>query len=258
MLFKLCLEEIEGRWVACSRAGHSPAASSAPDWWGCFAAGDTPQAAAAAMPQALADYFLWLRERRLGLGDVRDDARPTEVLNAPGPPALDRVRVEVAEMQPAAFPSADYEANAFFDADRRRLSEADVRMARQLLRWTRAHLLAAAAGLATEELERPVEDEWSMHKILLHVGVAEWWYLDRLDLAFAREALPAEPFERLRRVRAEFEAKLPALRDDVRIVDPQGEGWSARKVIRRAIWHERDHTAHLLQFRARLSGGPAA
>jgi hypothetical protein len=31
-----------------------------------------------------------------------------------------------------------------------------------------------------------------------------------------------------------------------------GETWSARKVLRRSLWHRRDHTAHIAKLRARL------
>ncbi|MDW8214000.1 MAG: hypothetical protein RMJ55_10615 [Roseiflexaceae bacterium] len=37
--------------------------------------------------------------------------------------------------------------------------------------------------------------------------------------------------------------------DDKRVVAGQGgEVWSARKVVRRALWHERDHTQHIARL----------
>jgi|GEM_PF-3187094 hypothetical protein len=45
---------------------------------------------------------------------------------------------------------------------------------------------------------------------------------------------------------------LPGLEASDKVVGVDGEFWSPRKVLRRAIWHERDHTAHskkLLQSR---------
>jgi hypothetical protein len=36
------------------------------------------------------------------------------------------------------------------------------------------------------------------------------------------------------------------------VVTLSGETWSARKVMRRTLWHERDHTAHILKLRQRL------
>jgi hypothetical protein len=34
-----------------------------------------------------------------------------------------------------------------------------------------------------------------------------------------------------------------------------GETWSARKVLRRAMWHERDHTQHIRKLRQQLRRG---
>lgn len=37
-----------------------------------------------------------------------------------------------------------------------------------------------------------------------------------------------------------------------------GEFWSPRKLLRRAIWHERDHTNHILQLLKQRSVAPGA
>ena len=122
----------------------------------------------------------------------------------------------------------------------------------EILARRRADLLKAAEGLSPEPLDRAVEGEWSIRRILTHTGGAEWWYLDRLGLAFPREQSPNAAFERLEKVRAHFQAVLPSLAGDERVVEPAHEHWSPRKMLRRALWHERDHTAHILQFRRRL------
>jgi ferritin len=33
------------------------------------------------------------------------------------------------------------------------------------------------------------------------------------------------------------------------VVGVNGEFWSPRKVLRRALWHERDHTEHIRKLR---------
>jgi len=42
---------------------------------------------------------------------------------------------------------------------------------------------------------------------------------------------------------------LTALSGQTGVVALAGEVWSARKVLRRSLWHERDHTQHILQLR---------
>ncbi|HUV26371.1 MAG TPA: hypothetical protein VMW34_03300 [Anaerolineales bacterium] len=81
--------------------------------------------------------------------------------------------------------------------------------------------------------------------ILNHVGNADWWYLDRLGLAFPRDELPAESGERLIKIRDHMLAVLPNLVDSTLVVGMDGEFWSPRKVMRRAVWHERDHTVNI-------------
>ena len=39
-----------------------------------------------------------------------------------------------------------------------------------------------------------------------------------------------------------------AVSEDVRITEDRDELWSSRKVLRRALWHERDHTQHIRQL----------
>jgi hypothetical protein len=88
-------------------------------------------------------------------------------------------------------------------------------------------------------------ERWSIDGILRHVGGAEWWYMDRLGLAIPREQVPDEPFERLEKVRAHLISVLPRLIGSAQVVGINGEIWSPRKLLRRAVWHERDHKAHI-------------
>ncbi len=51
--------------------------------------------------------------------------------------------------------------------------------------------------------------------------------------------------ESLELVRAHFLGWLPKQEGVRRMIDEEGETWSPRKVLRRALWHERDHTEHI-------------
>jgi hypothetical protein len=64
-------------------------------------------------------------------------------------------------------------------------------------------------------------------------------------LAFPREDVPDEPFERMEKVHALLLATLPGLVGSRQVVGVDGEFWSPRKLLRRSIWHERDHTFHI-------------
>ena len=88
-------------------------------------------------------------------------------------------------------------------------------------------------------------ERWTIRGILDHIGKAEFWYLDRLDLARSQDELPSEPGERLNMVRQQLLTTLPKLAGSSQVVGVDGEFWSPRKLLRRAVWHERDHTAHI-------------
>jgi hypothetical protein len=139
-----------------------------------------------------------------------------------------------------------YEVNAWFRHDWNPLNEEDIRRGLQLLGWGREELLKMVSQLSAGILERTYPKErWSIAGILKHIGGAEWWYLDRLGLAFPRDEVPEHPFERLDRVRERLIEVLPGLTGSKQVVGVSGEFWSPRKLLRRAVWHEYDHIAHI-------------
>jgi uncharacterized damage-inducible protein DinB len=147
----------------------------------------------------------------------------------------------------------DYEVNAFFASDRPPLMGEELAEFEYLLDATRQDLLAAVEGLGEDGLRTELPGErWPIHGVLKHVADAEWWYLDRLGVAFGRADLPADPFELLEVVRGQTKAALSELAKRTGVVTLAGETWSARKVLRRALWHERDHTEHIRNMRAKL------
>jgi uncharacterized damage-inducible protein DinB len=205
-------------------------------WPGCFATGWSREECLADAARAVVEYRDWVVSRGGTAPDVDE-------------PGL----TELGEVHLSWFSEPDNDVCAFFAADRPPLTTDEIARALQVLDWSRADLLAAVNGLTDEELARPVEDGWSIARVLGHVGGAEWYYLDRLDLAFPRDQVPDDPVERLRLVRGHLERVLPSLADDNRLTAKRFEIWSPRKVLRRAAWHERDHTAHITRLRTLLT-----
>jgi hypothetical protein len=66
------------------------------------------------------------------------------------------------------------------------------------------------------------------------------------SLAFPRQGVPDDPFLRLEWVRTRLLEVLTSLVGTRQVVGVDGEFWSPRKLVRRLVWHERDHTAHIL------------
>lgn len=143
------------------------------------------------------------------------------------------------------------EVNAWFRDDWRPLSKLDVTRGKLLLGWSREDLLAVAQPLTKQQmiLYSPGAERWTIQRILQHIANAEWWYLDRLELAPWKKAdLPEDPFTRLELVRTrviEVMDELPGLQ---KVNGKEGEFWSPRKLLRRLLYHEHDHLGHLLQI----------
>jgi hypothetical protein len=139
-----------------------------------------------------------------------------------------------------------YSVESFFPYDWKPLTATDIERAQKLLAWSRADLLKTVEGLSEEKLNQTyMAERWSINGILGHAAGAEWWYMERLGLAFPRKELPEAPKERLEMVRASFTDLLPKLEGVKKVIGVDGEFWSPRKVLRRALWHERDHVEHI-------------
>ncbi len=209
---------------------------------GCTSYGENSEEATKSLPAALREYNEWLIkheneswkvpvEQELLIEDIWDVYQIDE-------------RFELV--------SAGNEVNAWFRHDWKPLAEVDIERGLTLLSWSRKDLLDSVNDLEQESLdEKQPGERWSISGILNHVGGAEWWYLDRLGLAFSREDVPSEPGERLEKVRSHLVDLLPDLVNSDQVIGVDGEFWSPRKMLRRAIWHERDHTIHINKLLSR-------
>lgn len=226
-MFRIGLENnIEGRslaWVL----GHP----------GCFAYGASGAQALEAVPQAIQDYRRWISEWL----DV-DSWLPGDNTEYQLEETWECYSInEVYELV-----KDGYEVNAWFRHDWLPLNEQDIQRGLLLLRWGRNELLDVTGYLDKEILERThAQERWTIAGILNHIGGAEWWYMDRLGLAFPRGEVPEQPFDRLLKVRQRLIEILPGLAGVKQVVGVSGEFWSPRKVLRRAVWHEYDHITHI-------------
>ena len=208
---------------------------------GCFSSARNMEAAVSNAPSAIADYYSWVTGSDPSLPKVR------------GP-----FEVEVVEVFRARGSSKDpdYVVNAFFEADRCPLSYWDVAAGLRLLDWSRRDLLDVVGALPPKDLHRsiPGEDRGTITGVLRHVAGAENWYFGQLDRSIVWSSLPEDVFGQLEAVRANSRDQLVELAGDGRIEERLDERWSARKVLRRTLWHERDHTQHTAQLVLRLRG----
>ena len=205
---------------------------------GCYAYGDNGEKAMAALPAAIRTYSLWINQHEpswLQTGNIE-----LEVEGVWDNYYIDRSFDRAAE-------SADHTmVDSWFQHDWKPLTAEEIERGLKVLAWSRADLLKLVDGLPPEQLDQTYPGErWSINGILKHIGGAEWWYLDCIGKAFPKSQIPSTPLERLAKVRAAFVKTLPKLQGENLVLGSEGEFWSPRKVLRRAAWHERDHTVHI-------------
>ena len=133
------------------------------------------------------------------------------------------------------------------------MKEGEVQEIERMIIATRRDLEAELEQVNDEEEANELPDEkWTIMGTLDHIASAEQWYFDRLGLALSTSELPGDPLARLKKVREHTLTNLKTLASRKGVVTLSGETWSARKVMRRTLWHERDHTVHIRTLKQRL------
>ena len=229
MHIRLAVEDMEpNHWIAWALNLHA-----------CFSSATTAADAVAYAPQKIAEYFSWLLNHNSLLPAVNEP-----------------IEVEVIETFHSFASSEDpeYIVNALFDDDRRPLGYWDVETALRLLDWTRQDLLGVIHSTTQDQLAKVLKGEvrGSITGILNHVASAENWYFNQLGCGLEQSHLPGDSLEKLARVRANTQEQLVKLIGDEQIKKNRDELWSARKIMRRTLWHERDHTQQIVQLLAGL------
>ena len=139
-----------------------------------------------------------------------------------------------------------YMVHAFFASDRPPLIEEELSEYDVLLRATMVDLLSVVNDLQPEDEHREFPGEArTIAGILDHVARGDLFYLDRLGLAFSQHELPEDARASLKKVGDHILGTLPALMKRSGAMTLGGETWSARKMLRRSLWHRRDHTFHI-------------
>ncbi len=230
MLFRVGVENnFEGRSIAW--ALEHP---------GCFAYGAHGEAATLNLEGALDKYAGWIlqHEPRTWLSFTPDEVETV----VDGTWDVYYINDELDQVSEAD----GYSVNSFFPYDWKPLTAIEIERALKMLEWSRADLLKTLTGLSDEKRNAVYMGErWSINGILGDVAGAEWWYMDRFGLAFPRAELPEEPLQRLEKVHQHFNSVLFRLADVKKVIGVDGEFWSPRKMLRRVLWHERDHTDHI-------------
>ncbi len=213
------------------------------DYPGCFAYGEDQQESLLRLPQAFIAYQRWVQfkagEKSWLTSDYDIDVR-----------LLESFKAYVINENFELTDQAGYEVNAWFQSDWIPLNGVEIEHGLLLMDWSRQDLLDLLANISPDLTEKEFAGErWNILGILKHIAGAEWWYLDRLGLTdLTRNEVPKDPFERLNIVRAQVKQTLPQLLEKELVIGKDGEFWSPRKLVRRILWHEKDHIHHIYKL----------
>jgi predicted RNase H-like HicB family nuclease len=210
------------------------------DFPGCFTYGMDEAEALLKLPQALLKYEIWIKDHTedCWVNFTEMDLRVTDVMDS---------FIIDEETHPELF---GVEINAFFEDDLRALSSLEVERALLVFTWQREELYGGISTLTQDILEKQYPDQrWNILGILKHVANAENWYLSRLGYSNLRkEQLPEEPLARLEMMQEAVEDAFRQFPLDTQVHNIDGETWSCRKILRRTLWHQRDHIEHIKQL----------
>ncbi len=127
---------------------------------------------------------------------------------------------------------------------------------------SRRDLLELCESLDSKALLRkPKGGPRTIGDCLSHIASVEWWYVTRLDIVLPAD-FPRDPFDLLQYTRrlAEKELKRLTKEQRTRIFQPHHDPspvcnlWTARKVLRRFVDHERLHTAYIEKALSEAAG----
>ena len=201
------------------------------------------------IPAAAAEYDAWVS--RWGLDGIWNMPSVQQPLRER------QTGVWVLERVPVDEPVVQGNTAAFFRWDEERPGDDEIEATLRLLAASRQELLGTLRRCLPDRLSvRPGGGQRTVEDIVRHVATVEWWYMSRIVLfPRPRDGEYPEDLEGLLAwTRHRVADRLRRLSDEERsrvsVPDPEsGERWSARKVLRRLIYHE---LYHLRQLRRAL------
>jgi predicted RNase H-like HicB family nuclease len=189
---------------------------------GCVAGGATQEEALAAFPGVLA---AWLRT--------------LESTGERVPPRDAELEITVDEWVTTEADVAAGESRACFEWDLQPATPGDIARDLRRLGDLRGLLLREIRRRPDAELDHGFGGEWTARRAIEELARAQWWTLSRLGASPLAE-LPDHTVGRLDTAMALIISVFSEMEPEARarVLDLEGETWTARKVLRRLLWLE--------------------
>jgi hypothetical protein len=154
-----------------------------------------------------------------------------------------------------------HQVRAFFTPDARPIADEDLDWGLALMSYAHTDLMRLAQSLDDAALDwQPDPQTRSVRQMIDHLAQMEVWLATRLDplqqVPVITE-LPAPSVERYNQIHEQAMLRLSDAPPEQRslIIESNTERWSMRKILRRSITHEREHTEHIAILLQRRTAG---
>lgn len=230
------VESSESTVRVCLEIGAGATGAFIPDRPGCWVFGRNSDSALRKARAAAEEWSGWLSDHGEEVHPVaRSLVEPTEILRVNYNPAL------------AGKPEP------LFWSEVPPVSSQDIRRVVQLMEYSRRDLLKLTSSLDARTLSwKPLDKPRSIRNCLKHIAMCEWWYITRLNIPLP-EDFPRDVFDFLhysRELAVETllslpKEKSPGVFQPDKDRSPVCDLWTARKMLRRFVDHERLHTRYI-------------
>jgi len=223
--------------AVCLEVGSEGTGAFVPECPGCWVFGRSPESALAKVRTAIAEWFDWLERH--------GERFPAEARD---------FEIEVAEVLRVSYnPVEAGKPEPLFWSEIAPITRKDIVWTLKLMEYSREDLLGLVSNLPHEVLDwLPPGKPRTIRNCLRHIAYVEPWYITRLDVELPI-SYPRNVFKMLnqtRKVVVDYLKNMP--RDKMRgIFQPKRDKspicnlWTARKILRRLVDHERLHTRYI-------------
>jgi len=229
----------------CLEVGPQATGAFAPDCPGCWVFGQTKERALKKVKVAIVEWFDWLKRHKENIPRLGRDFQP-DINN--------KVEIEIAEMLRVDYnPAKAGKPEPLFWSEVPPVKKDDIKRTIRLMNYSRKDLLNLVSELTGKQLSfKPSDKPRTIRNCLKHIAYVEPWYITRLNIELP-ENYPKDVFELLdytREIVVNSLHNLPKERmrgifQPGKYKSPICDLWTARKVLRRLVDHERLHTRYI-------------
>jgi len=221
----------------CLEVGREGTGAFVPSCPGCWVFGRTPERALKKVKIVISEWFEWMEKH--------GEQVPTQTKD---------FEVEVAETLRVSYnPVEAGKPEPIFWSEVPPITKKDVTRTLRLMNYSREDLLKLASDLSNECLDWPPPNKpRTIRNCLRHIAYVEPWYITRLNVDLPSR-YPRNVFDMLHDTRKAVVDYLKSMpRDKMQGIfqtkkdpSPICNLWTARKVLRRLVDHERLHTKYI-------------